>query len=266
MKKQYIFLSHDVDWSFGGPSKEHVLKRKDRFDEKLFESIPINKLYRNFSEYMEIEEKFHVKSTFFFRTLYENGDLEDYHSDIKDLVNGGWEIGLHTDPSSIEDINKIKKEKITLEKITNSKIYGNRVHYLSNNNELPRKLSELDFIYDSSNKKIKDKITVEDMGYQKIENILEFPLTIMDAYLFTHMKISEEKILSVIEKSLNISRESNLDFNIMTILWHDNVLKMKGGRMYEKILEFFSNQKDVEMVNGICLANKIKNNSNLFDG
>ena len=104
------------------------------------------------------------------------------------------------------------------------------------------------------------------MGYQKIENILEFPLTIMDAYLFTHMKISEEKILSVIEKSLNISRESNLDFNIMTILWHDNVLKMKGGRMYEKILEFFSNQKDVEMVNGICLANKIKNNSNLFDG
>jgi hypothetical protein len=37
MKKQYIFLSHDVDWSFDGPPKEHILKRKDRFDKKLFQ-------------------------------------------------------------------------------------------------------------------------------------------------------------------------------------------------------------------------------------
>ena len=56
MKKQHIFLSHDVDWSYDGPSKEHILQRKDRFDEKLFEITPINKLYRNFSEFMEIEE------------------------------------------------------------------------------------------------------------------------------------------------------------------------------------------------------------------
>ena len=35
MKKQYVFLSHDVDWSFDGPTKDHVLKRKDRFDVKL---------------------------------------------------------------------------------------------------------------------------------------------------------------------------------------------------------------------------------------
>jgi len=45
----------------------------------------------------------------------------------------------------------------------------------------------------------------------------------------------------------------------MTILWHDNVLKMKGGRMYEKILEFLSNQEDVEMGSGIELANKVPN-------
>ena len=140
MKKQYIFLSHDVDWNFNGPSKEHILKRRDRFDENLFKITPIDKLYRNFLEYMEIEVKFDVRATFFFRTLYENGDFKDYRNDIKDLIKGGWEIGLHTDPSSIEDINKIKKEKEDLEKITNSKIYGNRVHYLSNNKQLPKKL------------------------------------------------------------------------------------------------------------------------------
>ena len=239
---QYIFLSHDVDWSFDGPPKEHILARKDRFDKKLFEITPINKLYRNFSEYMKIEEKYKVKSTFFFRTKYENGDYTDYYDDIKNLIKGGWEVGLHTDPSSVNDINKIKKEKTNLEKITNSKIYGNRVHYLLNDKQLPKKLSELDFVYDSSNKKTKDSITHEDMGYQRIDGIIEFPITLMDAYLFTYMKISEDKIISIVEKTLNSCRQLDSDFNVMTILWHDNVLKMKGGRMYEKILEFLSNQ------------------------
>ena len=50
MKKQYVFLSHDVDWSFDGPTKEHILKRKDRFDEKLFNNTPLNKLYNKRGE------------------------------------------------------------------------------------------------------------------------------------------------------------------------------------------------------------------------
>ena len=258
MKKQYVFLSHDVDWSFDGPTKDHVLKRKDRFDVKLFDNTPFNKLYRNFSEYMEIEEKFDVKSTFFFRTQYESGNYIDYKKDIKELVNGGWEIGLHTDPSSVADIKKIEKEKNNLEKLTSSKIYGNRVHYLSNDSELSKKLSELGFIYDSSNKKTKELISLEDMGYQKINNILEFPVTLMDAYLFSYMNISEEKIISTIEKTLNSCRQLDSDFNIMTILWHDNVLKMKGGRIYPKILEFLASQDDVIMCNGLELTNKIK--------
>jgi peptidoglycan/xylan/chitin deacetylase (PgdA/CDA1 family) len=258
MKKQYIFLSHDVDWSFDGPTKEHILKRKNRFDIKVFDNTPFNKLYRNFSEYMEIEEKFNVKSTFFFRTQYENGDYMDYEKDIKELVKGGWEIGLHTDPSSVEDIKKIREEKNKIEKLTNSKIFGNRVHYLSNDTQLQKKLFELNFIYDSSNRKTKNTISSEDMGYQVINDIIEFPVTLMDAYLFTHMGISEDKIIPIIEKTLNSSRQLNLDFNVMTILWHDNVLKMKGGRMYPKILEFLSSQEDVVMCSGIEVVNKIK--------
>jgi peptidoglycan/xylan/chitin deacetylase (PgdA/CDA1 family) len=260
MKKQHIFLSHDVDWSYNGPSRSHILQRKDRFDDELFANTPINDLYRNFSEFMEIEEKYDVKSTFFFRTQYENGDYKDYHDNIKELVDGGWEIGLHTDPTSVEDIKKIKNEKENLEKLTNTKILGNRVHYLSNDEHLLKKLAELDFVYDSSNRKSKDEITNEEMGYQKIDDIIEFPVTLMDAYLFTHMKISEEKIISVIEKTLNSCRQLDSKFNVMTILWHDNVLKMKGGRMYPKILEFLSSQDDVVMCNGIQLANKIKQN------
>ncbi len=56
------------------------------------------------------------------------------------------------------------------------------------------------------------------MGYQKINNIIEFPVTLMDAYLFSYMGISEEKIISTIEKTLNSCRQLDSDFNIMTIL------------------------------------------------
>ena len=258
MKKQYIFLSHDVDWGYEGPSKEHILQRKDRFDKKLFETTPINKLYRNFSEFMEIEEKFGVKSTFFFRTQYENSNYRDYHDDIKEISQNGWEVGLHTDPSSINEIKKIEEERENLEKLTSSKIFGNRVHYLSNDTQLQKKLSELNFIYDSSNRKTKNTILSEDMGYNIIDNIIEFPVTLMDAYLFTHMNIPEEKIIPIIKKTLNSSRQLDSDFNVMTILWHDNVLKMKGGRMYSKILEFLSSQEDVVLCNGIELVKKIK--------
>ena len=255
---QLVFLSHDVDWDFNGPPKDHILKIKNRFDEKLFQTTPINKLYRNFSEYMEIEEKYDTKSTFFFRTQYENGDYREYDDDIKKLNKEGWEIGLHTDPSSVNEILEIKREKENLEKILGSKIYGNRVHYLSNDEKLLEKLSKLGFIYDSSFKKTKDTITVEDMGYQQINEIIEFPVTLMDAYLFTYMKISEDKIIKTVEKTLNSCRKLNLEFNVMSILWHDNVLKMKGGRMYSKILEFLSSQDDVKLFNGIDLATFLK--------
>ena len=99
---------------------------------------------------------------------------------------------------------------------------------------------------------------MDDMGFSQIDGIIEFPVTLMDAYLFTHMNISEEKIISIVKETLNSCRNLNSDFNIMSILWHDNVLKMKGGRMYPKILEFLSSQDDVIICSGIELANKIK--------
>ena len=97
---QYIFLSHDVDWRRQGPPVEHVLERKDRFDSEIFANTEPENLYRNIPEYMELEERFGIRSTFFFRTLYEDGNVDDYEDDIQTLQEAGWEIGLHTDPES----------------------------------------------------------------------------------------------------------------------------------------------------------------------
>ena len=254
---QYIFLSHDVDWRRQGPPVEHVLERKDRFEPKIFTNTKPENLYRNIPEYMELEEKFGIRSTFFFRTRYENGNVDDYEKDILVLQEGGWEIGLHTDPQSVDDIENIRREKEKLEFLTKKPIIGNRVHFLNYNSELPKKLKELGFLYDSSLRHSKDKIDEKEMGYSKINELIEFPVTLMDAYLFTHMRIKEEMIISEFKKTLEIGRDLS-DQNVISVIWHDNVLKMKGGRMYEKILEFLESQDDVKILPGKDLVKILK--------
>lgn len=255
---QYIFLSHDVDWRRQGPPKEHQIERKERFDPSYQDLVSTENLYYNFPEFMEIEERFGIRSTFFFRTKYENGNFIDYEDEIRSLIQGGWEIGLHCDPSSVMDVEKISEEKNDLEEITKRQILGNRVHYLKFDVLLPERLQKIGFEYDSSTRKSKDKIDQNEMGYAHIDGLVEFPVTIMDAYLFTHMGITEENIMRVFEDTLNYGRALNQEFNVITVLWHDNVLKMKGGRMYGKIIELLATQEDVKICRGIDLVKIIK--------
>ena len=246
---QYIFLSHDVDWRRQGPPIEHVLARRDRFDPEIFEKTKLESLYRNIPEYIELEEKYGIRSTFFFRTLYENGNVEDYEDDIQTLQKGNWEVALHTDPKSVDSIEKIKQEKEKLESLTKKPIIGNRVDFLNYNSDLPLKLKQLGFLYDSSLRHSKDRIDEKEMGYSKIDGLIEFPVTLMDAYLFTHMKIEEKKIVSEFQKALDVGRNLSEE-NIISVIWHDNVLKMKGGRVYKEILEFLTSQEDVKIFSG----------------
>jgi peptidoglycan/xylan/chitin deacetylase (PgdA/CDA1 family) len=260
---QYIFLSHDVDWRRQGPSIGHILDRKERFEKSVLDSLKNNKitnLYYNIPLLIELEEKFGVRSTFFFRTMYENGSYVDYSDDIRILIRGGWEIGLHSDPTSINARKRILDEKIKLEKLTKTPVRAHRVHYLGFNRDLPKMLQELGFVYDSSVRKSKDRIGIEEVGYFKFDKLIEFPITIMDAYLFTYMKIKENQIISIVEKTLNYCRSLDDKFNIMTILWHDNVLRMKGGRMYSQILQYLSSQEDIQICKGLELVEKINSN------
>jgi peptidoglycan/xylan/chitin deacetylase (PgdA/CDA1 family) len=246
-----------VDWRRQGAPLEHIEARKHRFDKEILENARVENPYYNIPAYMDIEDAFGIRSTFFFRTHYENGDYTDYAQDIKRLIAYGWEIGLHLDPYSINDSNKIREEVVKLKKITNATVRGIRVHYLAFSNNLLRMIPELGFVYDSSIKKNKEKITNDDMGYYKHDKVIEFPITLMDAYIFSFIRVAENQLISLFKTTLDYGRKLSNDFNIITVIWHDNVLRMKGGRMYKEILQFLTSQKDVTICRGIDLVELI---------
>jgi hypothetical protein len=112
-------------------------------------------------------------------------------------------------------------------------------------------------------KRYKNRISIEDMNYRKIDGIIEFPITIMDTYLFSYLGVTEENILNIFQETISIltSKNESDNIKIITLLWHDNVLKMKGGRMYKNILEYLTSKNNIKIMRGIDLVNII----NKFD-
>ena len=143
------------------------------------------------------------------------------------------------------------QEKMELEGITKKAIKANHSYFLAYSKILPIILNRLGFVYDSSVTVSKNRIGNNSAGYFLVDNVIEFPITIMDEYLFTYMHVTEDKIINIFRYALECARKYNGTFNILTIVWHSNVLKMKGGRKYKDILEYLSCQKDVKLVNGI---------------
>ena len=245
-----VLLSHDIDWPKHGPGTNHILARKDRFPPEVIAKV----LHENFNPYfgipdiMEFEERHGFRSTFFFRPYYDDGsDVGCYSDVIRDLIRDGWEIGVHL--NSVESVAAVRHQKEVVDKVTGVNILGCRVHYLKVSFEDYWKIKDAGILYDSSLKYYKDRISHKDMGYVIISDVIIFPITIMDSYLFTYMRVSEEEVVKVVREALDIAKRFNKD--IITILWHDCSIKMKGGRMYGKVLEYLASRDDVKVVKGI---------------
>jgi len=260
----YVLLSHDVDWGRAGPGSAHIMARKDRFDENALRNDRLEDLYYNFPGYMEVEEKYDVRSTFFFRTYVKDSvhappsyHVEEYSEEIRSLVRGGWEVGLHLDPSSFDDVEKIKAEKLAVEKLTGSPIYGNRVHYTMNSDVLWGNLERASFRYDSSAKFSRDHIVDDDFGFFKKDRLTVFPITIMDALVFANFAKDEPSVMDTVKLVVERCRKLPVDKQIITLLWHDCVLRMKKGRLYPKVLEYLCSQEDVKVKRGIDLLDTV---------
>lgn len=246
----YLLVSHDVDWSRRGPSIEHILARRDRFSEEVIRRV----LEEGFNPYfgvpdlMEFEERVGVRSTFFFRPWYDDGcGVELYEDVIKDLIRGGWEVGLHVNDAS--SVGSVRREKEVLERVAGVGVVGCRVHYLRISVDRLHVLRDAGFLYDSSIVFSRDRVDLRNTGFIVVDGLVEFPITFMDAYLFTYMGLSEEEVIPFIDRALNMFAERGVE--IVTLLWHDNSIRMRGGRIYPKLLEHLASREDVILVKGI---------------
>jgi len=243
-----VVLTHDVDWPLKGPGVDHILARRERFNEEVILRVVREGYnpYFNIPELMDIEEKYHVKSTFFFRPRYDDGSFVNVYEDvIKELAKSGWEIGVHL--NDLSSLSSVRWSKKVLEDAAGTTMYGSRVHYLNVKLSQLRLIETAGFKYDSSITFNKYAIDLRNMGYFKFGKLTVFPVTIMDAYLFTYMNVSEERIIDVINKALNLAVEKEF----MTLLWHDCSLKMRGGRMYKSVIELLTSREGLEVLRGI---------------
>ncbi|MEM1646088.1 MAG: hypothetical protein QXL96_09525 [Ignisphaera sp.] len=231
-----LILTHDVDWSRRGPRTTHILDRLNRFDfeDKIKFFALRDNIYNGIPLIMEYEQRQGIKSTFFFRSIYEDGStINDYSDIVSELRRGGWEVGLHANNG--ENIEAIALEKNLVEKVYAEPVVSMRVHYLKINPRLIPLLSSIGIKFDSSLMFSKNRFSKENSGCIIINNVIELPITIMDTYMFTYWGINP---LNTYEKLLEIlSVLHNSGVCIATILWHTNSVRMIGGRDYLRFVE-----------------------------
>jgi len=247
-----VILSHDIDWSPNGPGTDHVMARKERFDEKVISRVIREGFnpYNGISELMDIERSAGVRSTFFFRPVYDDGVLaEAYEDAMKALLKGGWEIGVHiNDAGSLESILREKKAVETVA----GKTWGSRVHYLKVQDT--SLFEAAGFSYDSSSMFCRDVIDKRNMGFFRHGGLIVFPITIMETYLFSYMHVPEENVVASLEKAADMAVEKGL----MTIVWHDCSIRMKGGRMYPKVISALASRENTSLIRGIDAYNLVQ--------
>jgi len=193
-----------------------------------------DKLYWNFDDIMETEDKLGAKSTFFF--LQESIPFEllnisnwklslgryDIYNDkvanvIKTLDDQGWEIGLHGSYLSFNSLKLLKNERKQLEEVLGHEIIGIRQHYLNLNDKTWEYQQQAGFKYDST-WGFTDRIGYKNNRVKPFKPIdgafIEFPLAIMDScYMEDNNK--EQNL----EKVIAQTRESG---GILVLNWHSN--------------------------------------------
>lgn len=260
----FVFLSHDVDWGKEGAPKSHIMARRDRFDKDTLKRIDDENPYQNIPDILDIEEELGLRSTFFFRASTCSGhppppyNLEDYKPDIRSMLSGGWEVGLHSDLLSHDDLSRLGIEKRRLEEISNTEIYGNRTHYTIHEEQhgsLLGNLKELGFRYDTSILFDRERITQRNFGFYTYNGVKVFPITLMDTLIFRNI----DREVDVVRKvKLAVKTCERLPSKrVMTIIWHNCSLKMKFGRKYRDVLEYLASRRNVLIKKGIEISRMI---------
>lgn len=248
-----VCLTHDVDRVF--KTYQYITHDLRYFNLSNLKGLFTKKNpYWNFETIMSLEDKYHVRSTFFF--LEETipfkmlsppnwklslGKYRFSDPAVADMVQkldaAGWEIGLHGSYNSFKDVNLLKREKANLEKVLKKSVVGIRQHYL--NLDIPDtwvRQKKTGFLYDTT-LGIKNDIGFPRNKYRPFfdsnSGLFIIPLALMDGYLFNRGRSLEH----VWEKCLSIINVAEKNEATLTVLWHQRVFNEKDFPGYTQIYE-----------------------------
>ena len=186
--------------------KEYLLRIKDIFDNK----------WQNIIKILLFDKEQGIPSTFFIGVAKGKGlcySNENGSKWINNIIGAGFKVGVHgIDYNSYENM---KNEYNKFFKISNINKFGIRMHYLRTNKDTLHYLNRIGYIYDSSIYELNNPY--------KIGNMWEFPLTIMDGYIFyENSKWQNISIENAKNKTKEIIDKANtLGLEYINILFHD---------------------------------------------
>lgn len=253
-----VCLTHDID-VIRFPKLEMMQRilsclRQRKYGNSL--KMGLGRLYRgwnpvwNFSKIMDLEEKYGGRSTFFFLCL-ERGDMDfsfnigRLESTLKEIIERGWEVGLHGSHDAYLNSNKMREKKERLERIVGSEIIGYRNHYLKF--KVPSTwefLEEAGFKYDATfgyadcvgfRNGMCHPFRPFDLVKNKALDILELGLHIADFTLFEYMQLDIKGAWEVVKQIIDNVEESN---GVLTLLWHNTYMIDEMFEFYEEILRY----------------------------
>jgi peptidoglycan/xylan/chitin deacetylase (PgdA/CDA1 family) len=250
-----VCLTHDVDRV--RKTYQYVTHLADRGFMPLRQLFQDEDPYWNFEAIMQLEDKFSVRSTFFFLQESQKTDLrrprefalargkykfseKKVHDIIHQLDRNEWEIALHGSYKSYKDENLLQKEKNELEMVLGRKVLGVRQHYL--NLDVPqtwRLQKSAGFAYDASFG-WSHKVGFRDGRYLPFcpfsDSFWEIPLAIMDGPLLSRCG----DLNKAWTQCLNLIDAVERRRGLLTVLWHQRVFnedEFPGwSRVYERIL------------------------------
>ncbi|MGP8125738.1 MAG: hypothetical protein ACLQEQ_07765 [Nitrososphaerales archaeon] len=234
-------ITHDVD-NVRRPMT-HLLRRAGRFSfsDIVLALLGLRSLYNNIDLIADLEARRGFRSSFYF--LSKNYDLSALAGTAGRLAGSGWEVGLHGDFGTHDSAEEMAGAVARLNSAFGRRPVGLREHYLRFDYDKTWEIAQSSgFLYDSSVGN-RDRLGFRlglctpfyppDSGWKRM-NVLELPLVLMDTTLWGYLGRSESEgerdFLGLLDQ---VSRVNGL----MTLLWHQESVRMRGGRIYPRLLD-----------------------------
>jgi hypothetical protein len=241
-----VCLTHDVD-NISRP-RDHLWKTRSRFSlaDQIGGLLGIVPVYNNVRLISSKEASYGFHSSFYF--LSSNYPLADVRRDSDQMRAAGWEVGLHGDFDTHDSAEKMNEALSRFAAGLGFKPTGVREHYLKFDFEKTWPIMEhAAFDYDTTvgtNDRLGFKLGLAspfhppDASWSPM-NLLELPLILMDTTLWGYLKKSEEEGMA--DAIRFIDTVQGLE-GLLTLLWHQEAVRLRGGRIYWKILKEFKSR------------------------